>query len=316
MGINPGISPEPKTLHDFIGREKVYPIRLTAKRPFVGKWSRGRPSDAMTTELKSGPAFVIKPEEIAALNYLASNHPRPLALEWINRSRDRKLRQSSVEMLLRTLHQNMSTPSVVKLHRESGLRVVFRSEKDRSAFARAFTAAKDEFLTRERHHITALFGRQEDAEKAVSTLIAEGIPQTSIALMARADQFVIPEGKWPQGHSRMSIAASAVGGGFAGMALGLSIIMIPGFGALAVAGGLAASAIGSFAAASGIFGATGGAVARMLTDHDVDGISATYYQEQVRKGKIFVSVDARVADSQRELVRKILLDRGGQTRRS
>jgi hypothetical protein len=62
----------------------------------------------------------------------------------------------------------------------------------------------------------------------------------------------------------------------------------------------------SFAAASGVLGATGGAIARMLTDHDVDGVSASYYQEQIRRGKIFVSVDVRDAPEQRELARSIL----------
>ena len=99
----------------------------------------------MATEVRSGLAFVIKPEEIAALNYLSSNHPRPQTVEWINRSMDRKLRQSSVDMLLRTLHRDISSPSVVKLHRDSGLRVVFTSERDRNAFSRLFAEAKREF---------------------------------------------------------------------------------------------------------------------------------------------------------------------------
>jgi hypothetical protein len=260
----------------------------------------------MTGDVHAGRAFVIKPEEIAALNYLSNNHPRPQAVEWINRSMDRKLRQSSVDMLLRTLHRDISSPSVVKLHRDSGLRVIFKTEKDRIAFSKLFAEAKQDFLNRENHHITAIFARQEDAESAIVRLVEAGIPKTSISLLARADQFVEPAGKWPQGHSKLSVAASATGGGLAGIAFGLSIVLIPGFGPLAVAGGLAASAIGSFAAASGIFGATGGAVARMLTDHDVDGISATYYQEQVRKGKIFVSVDASVVGDQRDLARALL----------
>lgn len=270
----------------------------------------------MAVEFHSGPAFVIKPEEIAALNYLTPHHPRPQTLEWISRSKDRQLRQSSVEMLLRTLHRDISSPSVVKLHRDSGLRVVFKTEKDRNAFAQAFADAKEAFINREHHHITAIFEQQADAENAILELIEAGIPEQAISLLARADQFVEPTGKWPRGHSKFSIAASATGGGLAGLAFGLSIILIPGFGPLAVAGGLAASAVGSFAAASGIFGATGGAVARMLTDHDVDGVSATFYQEQVRKGKIFVSVEADVRDERRAVARDILRRRGGRTRKA
>ena len=56
-------------------------------------------------------------------------------------------------------------------------------------------------------------------------------------------------------------------------------------------------------------------MARMLTDHDVDGISATYYQEQVRKGKIFVSVDARVVGDQRDLARALLRQSAAEMQR-
>lgn len=270
----------------------------------------------MANDSDSDPAFVIKPDEIAALNYLSTDHPSPKSLEWINRASDKKLRRSSIDMLLRTLHRDVTSPSVVRLHQESGLRVLFRSERDRNAFAKAFAAAKEEFHNREHNQVTALFSHQDEAECAIKALIDAGIPEDAISLMARADQFVEPIGKWPQGHSKMSILASATGGGFAGLAVSISVMLIPGFGLLALGGGLAASAVGSFAAASSVFGATGGAIARMLTDHDVDGVSATLFQEQVRKGKIFVSVDARVAEGKRQLAREILKKSKGRTRTS
>ena len=51
----------------------------------------------------------------------------------------------------------------------------------------------------------------------------------------------------------------------------------------------------------------------MLTDHDVDGVSASYYQEQIRRGKIFVSVDVREAPKWRTLARDILRQFNGRT---
>ena len=76
----------------------------------------------MLAEATSMPAFVIKAEELVALNYLDRNHPRPRKLEWINRGTNQPLRRSSIEMLLRTLFREVETPSVVKLHQSAGLR--------------------------------------------------------------------------------------------------------------------------------------------------------------------------------------------------
>ncbi|MBT8389538.1 MAG: hypothetical protein KJP13_07820, partial [Altererythrobacter sp.] len=86
---------------------------------------------------------------------------------------------------------------------------------------------------------------------------------------------------------------------------------VPGVGPLAAAGALAASAIPSVASVSGIIGATGGAVAKMLTDHDVDGVMAEYYDRQIKRGKVFVSVDQRQTTLAREFVERVLEKNGG-----
>ena len=39
-------------------------------------------------------------------------------------------------------------------------------------------------------------------------------------------------------------------------------------------------------------------VAAFLTDHDVDGRDAEYYDEHIQRGGIFVSVDTRLAEGQ------------------
>jgi uncharacterized membrane protein len=75
---------------------------------------------------------------------------------------------------------------------------------------------------------------------------------------------------------------------------------------------LAASALTSIATVGGILGATGGALARMLTDHDVDGVAARYYEEQIQRGKVFVSVDTRNSVGDHEEAVRILTDHKGR----
>lgn len=253
--------------------------------------------------------FVIKPWELPSLNYIAPDHPRPLRVEWINRGTDQKLRPSSVEMLLRTLFHDMASPSVVRLHRSAGLRAVFRSDKDRDVFAAEFAAARAHESAGKRYHVTAMFVDRKYAEQAAQALKNAGIPDSAISLLWRASQFLDPVVASRAGHSKLSVVGAVAGSGVAGAMLGVAVIAIPG---VAAAGVAAAAAYSSIAAVGGAFGATGGAIAKMLTDHDVDGVAAAYYDEQAQRGKIFVSVDTRIADSQREVAREILRQHGGR----
>jgi len=260
----------------------------------------------MRQEAISVPAFVIKAEQLATLNYLPSDHPRPIEVEWINRGTDQRLRQSSIDMLLRTLFKDVASPSVVRLHRSAGLRVMFKSDRERDQFASAFANAQKRETDSKLHIVTAIFDSREHAEQAVFALKKEGIPEKSVTLLWRASQFIDTESDWPEGHSKLSIAGATAGGGVAGAMLGVAILAIPGVGPVAAAGALAATAFSSVAAVSGIIGATGGAVARMLTDFDVDSVSASYYEQQIKRGKVFVSVDTRIAAGQRELALDVL----------
>ena len=258
------------------------------------------------------PAFVIKAEELAVLNYLRADHPKPLLLEWINRGTDQKMQRSSIEMLLRTLSHDEVSPSVARLHHSSGLRATFASSQDRDEFAQAFARARAELGVAKRHLVAALFDRRRDAERVVTDLRDAGIPADSISLLWRAGEFEDEPGSRVQGHSKRSVAAAAAGGGLAGAMLGVAILTIPGVGLVAAAGAIAASSLSSVAAVSAIIGATGGAMARMLTDHDVDGREANYIERQIRQGKIFVSIDTRIAEGQKDLARKIILSNGGK----
>ena len=95
--------------------------------------------------------------------------------------------------------------------------------------------------------------------------------------------------------------------------LGVGILLVPGVGPVAAAGAIAASALSSVASVSGIIGATGGAIAKMLTDHDVDGVSAAQYDTQIKRGKIFVSVDTNADGVDPATVSAIFAQFGGRS---
>jgi hypothetical protein len=259
------------------------------------------------------PAFVIKAVELPALNYLAPGHPNPRRVEWINRATDQILRRSSVDMLLRTLFRDVDTPSVIRLHQFAGLRAIFGTSKERDSFGSAFAKARAVNTAGTRHYVTTIFDGRDQAERAVLELKNAGIPDSCISLLWLAGQFMDPDVRWSEGHSKLSVARVVAGGGVAGAMLGVGLLAIPGVGPVAAVGAIAASALSSVATVSGVIGAAGGAIAKMLTDHDVDGVSATYYQQEIRRGKIFVSVDMRIAEGQVGVVRQVLKQNGGRT---
>ena len=267
----------------------------------------------MVQDLINRPAFVIKAEELAALNYLDRDHPRPREVEWINRGTDQILKPSTVDMLLRTLFRDVVSPSVLRLHQSAGLRAIFRTERERDRFAAAFAKARNHESANPDDMITAIFDGRDYAERAVAGLKAAGIPDKAISLLWRASRFLDNGVDWEEGHSKLSIAGAVAGSGVAGAVLGVAILMIPGVGPVAAAGALASSAFSSVAAVSGIIGATGGAIARMLTDHDVDGVSASFYEQEIRRGKVFVCVDARIVEDRTEEALGILKKFGGRS---
>ncbi|MFA7588682.1 MAG: hypothetical protein WCY11_21260, partial [Novosphingobium sp.] len=187
----------------------------------------------MQTALCPESAFVVKPEELFALNYLAQSCPRPQSVEWINRGTNQKLRPSSIDMLLRTLFQDVASPSVVRLHRTSGLRVMFRSEREREKFAAAFAEAQARNKTASGMRLSAIFNNRNSAERAVAALTAADVPESAISLLWRASQFLDTDFKWPAGHSMLSVAAATGGGGLAGATLGVLLLAVPGVGQVA-----------------------------------------------------------------------------------
>lgn len=267
----------------------------------------------MPETAENHPAYVVKAKQLSALYYLDKGHPRPSKLEWINRGTNTKLRKSTVDMLLRTLFRDTATPSVKQLHDSAGLRAVFRSETERQRFAKAFAAAEQNLNKSRDTLVTAVFDKQDEANSAIHRLKHEGVPAEAISLVWRTSQYLDPEYLPSEGHSSASVAGAMAGGGVAGAMLGTAVLLIPGVGPVAVAGALTTSAFSSVAAVTGIIGATGSAIAKMLTDHDVEGVAAGFYEQEIRRGKTFVSVDTSDGDLDRGSILRLLSDDGAMT---
>ncbi len=251
----------------------------------------------MGNEQGTEPAFVIKVEELPALNFLGPDHVRPLLAEWINRGTDQKMRRSMIDQLLRTMHQTDPSPSIVQLQRNAGLRAIFQTEAERDSFATAFSAARMQMVSAQDHLVAAMFENLQEAERVIDRLQLAGAPEHAITLLSRAGEFIANERDW-RGHTKSSVAAAVAGGGLTGALFGIGVLAL-----VPVAAPVAA--ISSVATLSAVFGATGGAVLRMLSDHDVDGREANYYEKQIRRGRVFVSVDTRQVPGGREAISRI-----------
>ena len=159
--------------------------------------------------------------------------------------------------------------------------------------------------------VSAVFDNREEARRAVSELRSAGIPEKAISLVGRPDEDEIQDDE--DGASKGTVAGAVAGGGVAGALLGVAALAIPGVGPLVAAGAIAASAIPTAAAIGAAAGATGGAIARMLSDHEVEGRDAEYYEEHISRGGIFVSVDTRLAEGTAESAQIILERCGGHS---
>ncbi|QPC99875.1 hypothetical protein [Qipengyuania soli] len=269
-------------------------------------------SFAMVSPPEKLPAYVVKAADLSALYYLDTAHPRPRTMEWINRGTDQRLRPSTIDMLLRTMFRETHTPSVQKLHDSAGLRAEFRSERERDSFARAFDIARKKLNESKDFILTSVFDQLEAANAAVLAIKSVGVPDEAISLVWRASNYLDQPYEPPKGHSVGEITTGVVGGGIAGALFGMAVLFVPGVGPVAVAGALTASAFGSVAGVSGVIGATGSAIAKMLSDHDVDGVEVGFYEQEIRRGKVFVSVDTRKCEDCRDEVVGLFASMGGR----
>lgn len=263
-------------------------------------------------EYRNDQHYVVRTNEIGALNHLPPDCPRPVSMQWINRGTDRPLRPTSIDLLLRTLHNEIASESIVKLHRSAGLRLGFASAEERLRFAQQLGQASADLVRMRQTHCSATFDSLDRAKLAVAALLDEGVEDDAISMLWRANLFLDSRIKWHQGHSGMSVVGATLAGGLAGTAFALGLLLVPGMGLVAAAGALAGATIGSVASFGGVAGATGGAIAKMLTDQDVDGVAALFYEQQVERGKVVVSVNLANDEPSERTIREIFRENGGR----
>jgi hypothetical protein len=136
--------------------------------------------------------------------------------------------------------------------------------------------------------ISRLYDNYSDAQRAVTSLEAAGVPHSDLSIVANnSDNWYSTDKKVDRDRDgvddRAEGAATGAGvgaglGGAAGLLAGLGLLAIPGLGPVVAAGWLASTALGVVAG-----GATGGAVGA-LTQAGVSDEEAPLYAEGVRRG--------------------------------
>lgn len=164
---------------------------------------------------------------------------------------------------------------------------------------------------------SAVFDSRDEAERALTDLRSAGIREESISIIGRHGEQSDTSGGIDDddaGEAAGDTAKGAVGGAIAGGLLGVAALAIPGVGPLAAAGAIASSAIPGAAAIGAGAGALAGGLAGLLSDHGVDDDDASYYEEHIRNGGYFLSVDSR-GDSSVALseAQEILYRNGGHS---
>jgi hypothetical protein len=163
---------------------------------------------------------------------------------------------------------------------------------------------------------SAVFDSREEAERALTELRSAGINENSISIIGRHGEQSdtsggIDDDDGDAGDKASGAAKGALGGAVGGALLGVAALAIPGVGPLAAAGAIASSAIPGAAAIGAGAGALAGGLSGLMTNHGVDEEDARYYEDRIKQGGYFLSVDADEAGVPMETAREILFRNGG-----
>lgn len=146
--------------------------------------------------------------------------------------------------------------------------------------------------------VVAVFSSKERAEKAVNSLREAGFDK-EISIVAKKEGN--DEGSMSMGDENNISDGAATGGiigGLAGLAMGAGALVIPGLGPLIAAGPIAGMLSGA---------ATGG-LAGGLIDWGIPEAESQEYEEDVRQGRVLVSV--RASDSKADEAAEMLRQQG------
>ncbi|WP_324808789.1 hypothetical protein SH584_04195 [Sphingomonas sp. LY29] len=160
--------------------------------------------------------------------------------------------------------------------------------------------------------VSAVFDNHAEADKAVSELRANGVEDQAISVIAQSDgKNTTTDGSGAEAATDV-VGKTALGAG-AGTLLGIAALAIPGVGPLVAAGAIAATAVPAAALTGAAVGAAAGGLTGLLSDHGVNSDDASYYEERVNEGGVFVSVDLQNAGLNAETASDILYRAGGHS---
>src|SRR6476646_5159416 len=150
--------------------------------------------------------------------------------------------------------------------------------------------------------ISRLYDNYSDAQRAVTSLEAAGVPHSDLSIVANnSDKKVDRDRDGVDDRAEGAATGAGIGaglGGAAGLLAGLGVLAIPGLGPVVAAGWLASTTLGVMA------GAATGTIVGALTEAGVSGEEAPLYAEGVRRGGTLVS--ARVPEAERARFESIL----------
>jgi hypothetical protein len=172
----------------------------------------------------------------------------------------------------------------------------------------------------DRRVVSAVFDNRAEAERAISELRGAGISDRAISVVAQHEGETTTTHGTTDHHHRDhdhdgDKTRAGIGTGLGvGALLGFGSLLIPGVGPFIAGGALAetlgvAGAIGTGALAGGAIGGLAGA----LKEHGVSDEDSRYYEERIRGGGYFVSVDTRAAGMDDDRVEDILYRYGGHS---
>ena len=159
--------------------------------------------------------------------------------------------------------------------------------------------------------VSAVFDSREEAERAISELRSAGVNESALSVIGRHGEEG-GDGDDDGVNKSGALKGALTGAGIGGL-LGVAALAIPGVGPLAAAGAIAASAVPEAAAIGAAVGATAGGLSGLLTKHGVSDEDASYYEDRINQGGIFVSVNTDDARVSSETAREILYAHGGHS---
>ena len=159
--------------------------------------------------------------------------------------------------------------------------------------------------------VSAVFDTHAEAERALSDLRAAGIGDTAISVVAQHDgKNTAVDGS---GADTQEFVGKVAAGAGIGTLLGIAALAIPGVGPLVAAGAIASAAIPAAAVTGAALGGAVGGLEKVMTDHGVSRVDASYYEGRINEGGVFVSVDTSAANVTPEAAADMLARAGGHS---